>query len=177
MDNLLICQECYYPTPRSGPHQYFCSPCAAKRRRASDLTRQTAGYAGKRDKMRAAGRELSAGASRSMLGRFQPVDLRWEARFSVPFSWAGSKNYMINAWAKGDNAPIGRRLFQESICARIDPLVKRMVVPDKVWISIFVQKPNHTGDAINFVDVICDTIKSHIGICRDCQSAARVAKV
>lgn len=35
---------------------------------------------------------------------------------------------------------------------------------NRVWLDILVQKPNQRGDAVNFVDLICDAAKSAIGI-------------
>jgi uncharacterized Zn-finger protein len=40
----------------------------------------------------------------------------------------------------------------------------KKIYRNKVWIDIFVQKPDHRGDAINFVDLIADAIKVAIGI-------------
>lgn len=37
-------------------------------------------------------------------------------------------------------------------------------VQGKIWIDICVQKPEHRGDAVNFVDAICDAVKKGIGI-------------
>lgn len=37
-------------------------------------------------------------------------------------------------------------------------------VTGKIWISLLIQKPEARGDAINFVDAICDAIKKGIGV-------------
>ena len=36
------------------------------------------------------------------------------------------------------------------------------IVHNKVWIDILVQKPNHKGDAVNVVDLVCDAVKDAI---------------
>ena len=38
------------------------------------------------------------------------------------------------------------------------------VVQNKVWIDILAQKPNHKGDAINVVDLVCDAIQEGCGV-------------
>lgn len=40
----------------------------------------------------------------------------------------------------------------------------KKVAHNKVWIAIFAQKPNHRGDAVNLIDLVCDAIKDAIGI-------------
>ena len=55
--------------------------------------------------------------------------------------------------------------MQELIVHRLREATKGiMVYRNKVWIDIFVQKPDHRGDAINFLDLIADAIKEAIGI-------------
>ena len=35
---------------------------------------------------------------------------------------------------------------------------------EKVWVSLFIEKPDNRCDAVNFIDTICDVIKKVIGI-------------
>ena len=35
---------------------------------------------------------------------------------------------------------------------------------NKVWLDVLVQKPNHKGDAVNVLDLVCDAIKEAIGV-------------
>ena len=35
---------------------------------------------------------------------------------------------------------------------------------NKIWLDILVQKPDHRGDAVNVVDLVCDGIKRGIGV-------------
>ncbi len=48
------------------------------------------------------------------------------------------------------------RLRQGLHCVRI--------AHNKVWLDILVQKPNHKGDAVNVVDLICDAVKEAVGV-------------
>lgn len=43
-------------------------------------------------------------------------------------------------------------------------LKDRHVAHNKVWIDILVQKPNHRGDAINVVDLVCDAVKDAVPV-------------
>lgn len=38
------------------------------------------------------------------------------------------------------------------------------VFENKVWLSFFVQKPDHKSDAVNVVDTFCDAIKNIVGV-------------
>lgn len=93
-------------------------------------------------------------------------DLHWQVRFSVPFSYAASKNHIYALRARGHV-----HLRQESrdlkalITARTrDAIGDIPVVHNKVWIDILVQKSNHKGDAINVVDLVCDGIKKALPV-------------
>lgn len=43
-------------------------------------------------------------------------------------------------------------------------LVNQTVVHNKLWIGLFVEKPDHRGDAINVVDLVCDGIRDAIDV-------------
>lgn len=43
-------------------------------------------------------------------------------------------------------------------------LKDRKVAHNKVWIDILVQKPNHRGDAINVIDLVCDAVKNAVPV-------------
>jgi hypothetical protein len=95
-----------------------------------------------------------------------PLALDWIVRFKVPFSWHVSKNATHLSTRQG-----GRYMREESrsIKDAITLLVRtsyapRLVVQNKVWLDILVQKPNNRGDAVNVVDLVCDGIKVGLGL-------------
>ncbi len=94
------------------------------------------------------------------------IDLEWLVRIQIPFDWAASKNHIYALRNRGHVA-----LRQEAIAYRDmigwkikQALGTQRVINNKVWIDIFIQKPNQKGDAVNFVDLICDSIKRVIGV-------------
>jgi hypothetical protein len=38
------------------------------------------------------------------------------------------------------------------------------VARNKLWLDILVQKPDHRGDAVNVIDLVCDAVKDGIGL-------------
>lgn len=102
----------------------------------------------------------------SIAHAFFSPHLLWSVRVSVPFSYAASKNHIYSLAARGH-----QYLRAESKAMRADlaqairsAVSGRKIVNNKVWISIFVQKPNHKGDAINVVDLVCDAVKDAIPV-------------
>ena len=43
-------------------------------------------------------------------------------------------------------------------------LAGRRIAHNKVWIDILVQKPNHKGDAVNVIDLVCDAVKDALPV-------------
>ncbi len=93
-------------------------------------------------------------------------DLLWQVRVAVPFSYAASKNQIYTRGRAGHVALRREsRAKREEIILRIrESLRGRQLARNKVWIEILVQKPNHRGDAVNVVDLVCDALKSAVGI-------------
>lgn len=93
-------------------------------------------------------------------------DLLWALRVAVPFTWAASKNHIYALQQTGHRelrAESG--LFRLAVARRIkSALGDQVVVQNKVWVEIFVQKPNHKGDAINVIHAICDAVKDAVGV-------------
>lgn len=56
------------------------------------------------------------------------------------------------------------RVKREEIILMIRQSVKDRIVHNKVWIDIMVQKPDHRGDAVNVIDLVCDALKVAIGV-------------
>jgi hypothetical protein len=93
-------------------------------------------------------------------------DLLWMVRVAVPFSYAASKNH-IYALRRTGHVALRResRAKRDEIILMIrNSLGGRRVAHNKVWIDILVQKPNHKGDAINVVDLVCDALKDALGV-------------
>lgn len=91
----------------------------------------------------------------------------WSVRFQIPFTQASSKNH-IYTLAKGGDHLYKRaetRKFQDDLTQTIRANLEDIkVFHNKIWISLFVQKPHHRGDAINVIDVIADAVKKAIGV-------------
>lgn len=90
--------------------------------------------------------------------------MSWYRRVEVPFSWAGSKNHIFANTTQGHvfmraESRGMRANLTECIAAQMGnvPLVQ-----NKLWIDIYAQKPSAKGDAVNFVDMVCDAAKDGI---------------
>lgn len=105
---------------------------------------------------------------RENISWYSPPDPDWLLRVAIPFSYEMSKNHI---WALQSKGHVYLR--QESRAAR-EQLAwaikkalldhKQKIVQAKLWIDIFVQKPNHKGDAVNVVDLVCDAVKDATGL-------------
>ena len=113
--------------------------------------------------------ERGAVLSRSAAGTITTIrapELRWLVRIAVPFSYAASKNHV---WTSKDRDHVRSRArsraFRASITSMVSAaLVGRRVAVNKLWIDIRVQKPDHKGDAVNVVDLVCDAVKDATGL-------------
>ncbi len=92
--------------------------------------------------------------------------MAWMLRVAVPFDYAASKNHIYALTGAGHVA-----LRRESKVKRSEialairqGLEARKVAHNKVWIDILVQKPNHRGDAVNVVDLVCDAVKDALPV-------------
>jgi hypothetical protein len=88
-------------------------------------------------------------------------ELLWHVRVAVPFSYAASKNHIYTLRRSGHIALRREsRQIRQAITAALRAGLHCMpIVHNKVWIDILVQKPNHKGDAVNVVDLVCDAVK------------------
>lgn len=103
-------------------------------------------------------------SKRAIAWRDGGLDLLWMVRIAVPFSYAASKNHIYARRRSGHVA-----LRRESKAKRREitstlklSLTGRRLAHNKLWIDILVQKPNHKGDAINVIDLVCDAIKDAV---------------
>ncbi len=83
---------------------------------------------------------------------------------AVPFTYAASKNHIYTMRRNGHVAlrRESKQIRQAITNALGAGLHCMPVVHNKVWIDILVQKPNHKGDAVNVVDLVCDAVKDAI---------------
>lgn len=98
-------------------------------------------------------------------------DLAWVIRVKVPFLYRMSKN-AIFATNRFGHVALRReaKAVRHEITAIVKESISRLieegveVKSHKLWIDLLVQKPNHRGDAINVLDLVCDAIKDAVGI-------------
>lgn len=122
-------------------------------------------YPKQRDRQIAQGIKISR-AHAGTIVTFHVPDLLWIVRLAVPFSYASSKNHI---WTQRGRDPVARRADSRAFRAHLTEELRaalhgRRVAQNKLWIDIRVQKPNHKGDAVNVVDLVCDAIKDATGL-------------
>lgn len=119
-----------------------------------------------RDAQAARGLVISAQYAGTIVTQHTP-DMLWLVRFAVPFTYAASKNAVWRNLPKRD--PVANRRESMAWRAMVAKHVREMVAGrriahNRLWIDLLVQKPNHKGDAVNVVDVVCDAIKDATGL-------------
>lgn len=177
---VIICADCGQAAPRTGPVQRYCPACSERRDLArkrlwaaahppdeSSRRRRLANARYRKALVCDAGRATSADCARSIAWRDpHKPELLWLARVSVPFSYAASKNHLYTLRRNGHLA-LRREVtaMRRAIAAEIRAaLVGQRVAHNKLWLDILVQKPNHRGDAVNVVDLVCDAVQDAIGL-------------
>lgn len=112
-----------------------------------------------------AGADESHKSSKSILwDSNQRPNLVNVVKMKIPFTWALSKN---SQWSYRREGYVYLRAEAKAVRESITQslLMKdHGFVQGKVWVDICVQKPEHRGDAVNFVDAICDAVKKGINI-------------
>lgn len=172
----IICADCGAQAARRGNTQRYCPSCSG--RRDTDRKAKWAVAHGSKpyDPEKARRQEsavVAAGAERSTANAASftwpadtDPDLHSIIRVAIPFDYAGSKN---GTWRTGRGghvyAKAEGRLVRNSLALMLKNAARgHRWYAGKVWIDIFVEKPNHRGDATNFVDMICDAVKDAIGV-------------
>lgn len=175
---IIICESCKKETPKraNGPQKY-CVECSAKKdqERKNKWNRanlrpenENREYKAKRRILsNKKGLEINRGLRRSISAiDDEEVDLNRIVRVVVPFDYGFSKN-SIYGTGKGGH------VFLRKEHRRLRDLLTYKIklgssgeewYEDKVWLDIFVEKPNHQGDAVNVVDAVCDAVKEAIGV-------------
>lgn len=174
------CAQCGCAVVARAPNQRYCPACSEAR----DLQRKRLWAAShppskaqlKRDQQHAQRRKESARDAGRLANRaaarsghwFDPAgpDLIWLVRFAVPFSYAASKNHIYTLRSRGHVALRREsRAIRSMISQRIRSAVAdRKVAHNKLWIDLLVQKPDHRGDAVNVVDLVCDGLKDGLDL-------------
>lgn len=93
------------------------------------------------------------------------IDLLWRVEAVVPFDYGWSKNRMwqhgrrrswLSPAAKTARAGLARALERE--------LGDRRIRHNRLWLGVNVQKPDHTGDALNVLDLVADAVQNVTGL-------------
>lgn len=116
---------------------------------------------------REAGRRINGRYLRSVDWAISDAPLLWQVRIAVPFSYAASKNHIYALTLKKGHVALRResRAMREHIAAELKvALAGRRIAHNKVWIDVLVQKPNHKGDAVNVIDLVCDAVKDALPV-------------
>lgn len=112
------------------------------------------------------GMRVSRDNADSILDYYFEPNIHTSIKIKIPWSTALLKNHSW-AWGKGHVfLKQETRQAQESLSLRIKEAIgDHKFFHNKIWIDIYVQKPdNRAGDAINFVDRVCDSIKRVVGV-------------
>ena len=174
-----ICQACGRTTVKRSAVQKYCTPCSDQKSRERKNRWQKSKYASdpalreqisienrkrRKDKNRAVrerGAVHSKAAARNIAwyGESEP-DLHTVIRVCVPFSYIYSKNRL---WSfSGGQGHVYQRQTIKNARAALALLIRQEAhgkfKKGKVWIDLLVQKPNHKGDAVNVLDLVCDAV-------------------
>lgn len=180
MELELTCEDCGARSVRTGPTQRYCPTCSERR----DLVRKRLWARDNPPSIEQAARNLEQASVRKELSKeagatvnqaaarniawYEPLgpDLLWNCRVAVPFTYAASKNHIYTMRRTGHIAlrREARQIRQAITSALLRGLHCIRVAHNKVWLDILVQKPNHKGDAVNVLDLVCDATKEAVGI-------------
>lgn len=164
---VLDCLDCEATVIRRSPTQRYCEQCSTARNRARKRNWSAANpqrRVGTPDRSLAAtlneaGKKHSEAVG--MADVFRPPELLWAVRFWVPFTYAASKNHIYTSRGDGHVAlrKEARAVRTEITLRTREALVGRRLAHNRFWLAVHVEKPNHKGDAVNVVDLVCDGIK------------------
>ena len=174
------CQECGQQVERRSATQRFCESCSTQRdlqrkriwtRQHPPTSQQANRWKGCRQRRTELAREAGLQTNRELKRtdfNVAPPDpeLIWMIRVLVPFSYAASKNHL---YARRRSGHVFLRRESKAKRAEIAIAVRsaldgQKVAHNKVWIDILVQKPNHYGDAVNVIDLVCDALKDALPV-------------
>jgi hypothetical protein len=181
----IVCKDCGKTVDRRGCRSLYCLDCAIQRDKARKLKWQLkSGYVppplSEEQKRRMAERQAERVRRGILLNREaawtiswpvdREIDLHHVMRLVIPFDPVFSKNAIWSMKRGSNYIFVGQkhRQAREYLVQQIRHCIAtsggQSFHNGKVWIDLLVQKPSHRGDAINFLDGICDAIKVAIGI-------------
>lgn len=146
--------------------QHYCMPCRTAKlaeNQAKSVISRRRGKTGAVAEIKAG----SDGSKQSIVGVFERPQYEWFVTYHVDYSGHVSKNSRFN-FSKLMSGPMVTRAaksYQAYVAlATKRALADAKIVQNKIWISLFVQKPDHRSDAINVIDTICDGIRDGLPI-------------
>ena len=160
----------------SGSHVY-CEACSNERHKQRQNkwakehppTKAYLDASGARNRSATLARGAVLNATSDLHGMCDPIPrppLLWYVRVRYPFMYAASKNHIYSMRTAGH--VVLRKESKQWRAGLAMTIANAMrgqpVVNNKVWIELFVQKPNHRGDAVNIIDLVCDAIKDAIPV-------------
>lgn len=163
---LLVCEDCGTEEQKRGFVQRFCRSCSVKRdmvrKKKHHLAKGKARYEERRTQFGERGVALNLPQALCVNASTPPMpEMAWYRRVAVPFSWAGSKNHIWANTARGhvymrEESSFMRHNLTKKI---VDAVEGVKIAQNKLWVDMFIQKPVARGDAVNFVDLVCDAVK------------------
>lgn len=174
---LMTCLKCGKSIERRSAVQKYCTECScsADRERKRKWAKDNPQILTKEEVKRNSDLERSKNVLRGLQNNkptvhnvavYNSVNLQWLVKVSVPFSYSASKNHIWSYAGRGHvfKRQESRAMEDEIILLLKNALRGKKVFKNKVWLDIYVQKPNHRGDAINVVDLVADAVKKAIEI-------------
>jgi hypothetical protein len=103
-----------------------------------------------------------------------PLKLHNYVQINLPFSSYLSKNQYGFSRFRGGHFTLQETKDLQGQIAWLIKMQHPVIHKGKVWVDIFVEKPTRSGDAVNYVDRICDAIQTAIGTNDNWYSLRRV---
>lgn len=99
---------------------------------------------------------------------FDLPDPSWVIKVTMPFGYEFSKNHLWSLNPQGHVFMRGEsKAAKEELALRLrNALMQsgREIYQAKLYLDIFVQKPDHKGDAVNVIDLVCDAVTQAVGL-------------
>lgn len=160
------CALCSKSFTAEWARQSYCPPCQEVRK----STLRLQGIRKTKQSKASAYAEIVAKSEEGktrLCGAFERPDCEWTVSFKVPYTNSASKNRRWSMMRGGAGVFIPANVLNYTsliISEAKKALAGRKVYENKVWVSFFVQKPDHKSDAVNVVDTFCDALKTAIGV-------------
>ena len=174
----MTCDDCGTETTRRSPSQRYCPECSgnratmrksawAERHGRTPTTRTPEQYAAEKSAMVAAG-EVASIESRASLTDWtdeEAPSAHKLVRVALPFDYSASKN-AIHRVGRGGHVYARREsnAYRDALILALRNAGGSGWFQAKLWLDVFVEKPDHRGDAVNVVDLVCDAVKVATGV-------------